>query len=275
MEGEVTFKMKQTKENKIAVLVDTDNVSYKHIKEILDEVEKFGRICMKRVYGDFSKPAALVWKSEVLKNGFKTIHQFSYTDGKNAIDIALVIDAIDILHNNEVDIFCIVSSDSDFTPLTQRLRESGKYVIGVGKHTTPEAFAASCDKFIYYDNASEVVQKEVMPRQDVADSKCEALSPKTSAEKCTSLSKKYGASTKVKCGVPKNILEMIVQSIRNLSDKDGWASIGKVGSLIKTKQPDFTSKNYGFSRLTTLLKSRNDKFQTQKRDKGVYVKLNK
>lgn len=257
MEGEVTFKMKQIKENKIAVLVDSENVSYKHIKEILDEVEKFGHICMKRVYGDFSKPVALAWKSEVLKNGFKTIHQFSYTDGKNATDIALVIDAIDILHNNEVDIFCIVSSDSDFTPLTQRLRESGKYVIGVGKHTTPEAFAASCDKFIYYDNVSEVVQKEVTPKH---------LTP----AQC-----KPNASVKVKNTVPKNILEMIVQSIRNLSDKDGWASIGKVGSLIKTKQPDFTSKNYGFSRLTTLLKSRNDKFQTQKRDKGVYVKLNK
>jgi uncharacterized protein (TIGR00288 family) len=232
-------------------------VSYKQIKEILEEVEKYGRICMKRVYGDFSKPAALVWKSEVLKNGFKTIHQFSYTDGKNATDIALVIDAIDILHNNEVDIFCIVSSDSDFTPLTQRLRESGKYVIGVGKHTTPEAFAASCDKFIYYDNASEVLQKEVTPKH------------------LTPAPRKPNASVKVKNTVPKNILEMIVQSIRNLSDKDGWASIGKVGSLIKTKQPDFTSKNYGFSRLTTLLKSRNDKFQTQKRDKGVYVKLNK
>ena len=221
MEGEVTFKMKQTKENKIAVLVDSENVSYKHIKEILDEVEKFGHICMKRVYGDFSKPVALAWKPEVL------------------------IDAIDILHNNEVDIFCIVSSDSDFTPLAQRLRESGKYVIGVGKRKTPEAFVASCDKFIYYDNASEIV-----PRKPIA-------------------------RVKVKNTVPKNILEMIVQSIRNLSDKDGWASIGKVGSLIKTKQPDFTSKNYGFSRLTTLLKSRNDKFQTQKRDKGVYVKLNK
>jgi hypothetical protein len=156
-----------------------------------------------------------------------------------------------------VDIFCIVSSDSDFTPLTQRLRESGKYVIGVGKHTTPEAFAASCDKFIYYDNASEVVQKEVTPKH------------------LTPAPRKPNASVKVKNTVPKNILEMIVQSIRNLSDKDGWASIGKVGSLIKTKQPDFTSKNYGFSRLTTLLKSRNDKFQTQKRDKGVYVKLNK
>lgn len=257
MEGEVTFKIKQTKENKIAVLVDSDNVSYKQIKGILDEVEKFGHICMKRVYGDFSKPVALAWKSEVLKNGFKTIHQFSYTDGKNATDIALVIDAIDILHNNEVDIFCIVSSDSDFTPLAQRLRESGKYVIGVGKHTTPEAFAVSCDKYIYYDNASEVVQKEVTPKH---------LTP----AQC-----KPNASVKVKNTVPKNILEMIVQSIRNLSDKDGWASIGKVGSLIKTKQPDFTSKNYGFSRLTTLLKSRNDKFQTQKRDKGVYVKLNK
>ena len=266
MEGEVTFKMKQTKENKIAVLVDSENVSYKQIKGILEEVEKYGRICMKRVYGDYSKPVALAWKSEVLKNGFKTIHQFSYIDGKNATDIALVIDAIDILHNNEVDIFCIVSSDSDFTPLAQRLRESGKSVIGVGKHKTPEAFVASCDKFIYYDNASEVVQKEVTPKLDVADSKCKTLTPAP---------RKLNASVKVKNTVPKNILEMIVQSIRNLSDKDGWASIGKVGSLIKTKQPDFTSKNYGFSRLTTLLKSRNDKFQTQKRDKGVYVKLNK
>lgn len=172
-------------------------------------------------------------------------------------------------------IFCIVSSDSDFTPLVLRLRESGKFVIGVGKHKTPEAFTESCDKFIYYDNASETVQKEVRPKQDVADSKCEASPPKTSAGKCTSLSKKSSAATKVKCGVPKNILEMIVQSIKKISDKDGWASIGRVGSLIKTKQPDFTTKNYGFSRLTTLLKSRNDKFQTQKRDKGVYVKLNK
>lgn len=266
MEREVTFKMRQTKENKIAVLVDSENVSYKQIKGILEEVEKYGRICMKRVYGDFSKPVALAWKSEVLKNGFKTIHQFSYTDGKNATDIALVIDAIDILHNNEVDIFCIVSSDSDFTPLAQRLRESGKHVIGVGKQKTPEAFVVSCDKFIYYDNASEVVQKEGTPILDVAGSKREALTPTP---------RKPNASAKEKIAVPKNILEMIVQSIRNLSDKDGWASIGKVGSLIKTKQPDFTSKNYGFSRLTSLLKSRNDKFQTQKRDKGVYVKLNK
>ena len=143
--------MNTNNENKLAVLFDADNVPYSHVKEMLDEITKYGNPTIKRIYGDWTKPSISGWKSVLLENAIIPVQQYSYTTGKNATDSAMIIDAMDILHLGQVDGFCIVSSDSDFTRLATRLREAGKYVIGIGEKKTPKPFIVSCDKFIYIE----------------------------------------------------------------------------------------------------------------------------
>ena len=133
------------KEKKIAVLFDADNVPHAHVKEMLDEITKYGNPTIKRIYGDWTKPTVSGWKSVLLENAIAPVQQYSYTTGKNATDSAMIIDAMDILHLDQVDGFCIVSSDSDFTRLATRLREAGKFVIGMGEKKTPKPFIVSCD----------------------------------------------------------------------------------------------------------------------------------
>ena len=135
-----------------ALLIDADNVSAKYIKPILTELARYGNITYKRIYGDWTSTQHSSWKDELLKNSITPIQQFSYTQGKNATDSAMIIDAMDILYTNDVDGFCIVSSDSDFTRLVSRLRESGKNVIGMGENKTPEPFRKACDKFTILEN---------------------------------------------------------------------------------------------------------------------------
>ena len=139
-------------EERFALLIDADNVSAKYIKPILDELSKYGNVTYKRIYGDWTRPNSAGWKEELLQNSITPIQQFSYTYGKNATDSAMIIDAMDILYTQEVDGFCIVSSDSDFTRLVSRLRESGKIVIGMGENKTPEPFRKACDKFTILEN---------------------------------------------------------------------------------------------------------------------------
>ena len=138
--------MSTNKENKLAVLFDADNVPYSRVREMLDEVAKYGNPTIKRIYGDWTKPSVSGWKSVLLENAITPVQQYSYTTGKNATDSAMIIDAMDILHVDQVDGFCIVSSDSDFTRLATRLREAGKFVIGMGEKKTPKHFIVSCDK---------------------------------------------------------------------------------------------------------------------------------
>ena len=139
------------KDKKIAVLIDADNVSDKYIKYIFDEISNHGTPTYKRIYGDWTKPQLAPWKTVLLNYSITPIQQFSYTTGKNATDAALIIDAMDILYSNNVDGFCIVSSDSDFTKLAARLREAGMYVIGMGEKKTPSPFIAACEKFKYLE----------------------------------------------------------------------------------------------------------------------------
>lgn len=139
------------KEHKLAVLIDADNVPYSNVKGMLEEIAKYGTLTIKRIYGDWTKPTVSGWKSVLLDHAITPIQQYSYTTGKNATDSAMIIDAMDILHADKVDGFCIVSSDSDFTRLAVRLRESGKFVIGIGEEKTPHSFIVSCDKFIYIE----------------------------------------------------------------------------------------------------------------------------
>jgi len=222
------------KELKFAVLIDADNIPYTNIKGMMQEIAKYGTPTFKRIYGDWTKPTLKGWKTVLLENAITPIQQYSYTTGKNSSDSALIIDAMDILYSGKVDGFCVVSSDSDFTRLATRLRETGMYVIGIGEKKTPNPFIAACDKFIYL----EIIAAE--DEQSEAKTETEA---KPEAKKESILK------------VDKSLLKLISSSVNDLADEEGWAFLGDVGSLILKKRPNFDPRNYGFLKLTPLIKS--------------------
>ena len=251
--------MNTNNENKLAVLFDADNVPYSHVKQMLDEISKYGNPTIKRIYGDWTKPSISGWKSVLLENAIIPVQQYSYTTGKNATDSAMIIDAMDILHLGQVDGFCIVSSDSDFTRLATRLREAGKYVIGIGEKKTPKPFIVSCDKFIYI----EILGNNETP--NVHESKT---------------TKEVSKPTKAKDIIGNDIINLLNQSIDDLADDSGWAFLADVGNLILKKKPDFDPRNYGFSKLTPLIESCKTHFTIDKRNSGdsrikhIFVKRN-
>jgi len=212
-----------------AVLIDADNIAASHVKEMMEEINKYGNPTIKRIYGDWTRPHISGWKAVLLENAITPIQQYAYTVGKNATDSAMIIDAMDILYSGKVGGFCIVSSDSDFTRLATRLREAGMQVIGIGEKKTPNPFIVACDKFIYI----EILKKEA---DKVSTS--EKGSTKTTVDKIT----------------PK-VTRLIRSTISDVSGDDGWAFMGDVGSLLQKKQPNFDSRNYGFEKLTPLIKS--------------------
>ncbi len=222
-------------EKRLAVLIDGDNIPSAYIKEMMEEIAKYGIPTIKRIYGDWTRPHLKKWKNLLLTNAITPIQQYAYTRGKNATDSAMIIDAMDILYSGKVDGFCIVSSDSDFTRLATRLREAGMNVIGIGERKTPEPFIVACDRFIYV----------------------EILKPKL--EKIISKGK---ASSKIKKDekddfepVTPKVKRLIENTISDVADDDGWAFLGDVGSLLQKKQPNFDARNYGFPKLTPLIKS--------------------
>jgi len=251
--------MNTNNENKLAVLFDADNVPYSHVKQMLDEITKYGNPTIKRIYGDWTKPSISGWKSVLLENAIIPVQQYSYTTGKNATDSAMIIDAMDILHLGQVDGFCIVSSDSVFTRLATRLREAGKYVIGIGEKKTPKPFIVSCDKFIYI----EILGNNETP--NVHESKT---------------TKEVSKPTKAKDIIGNDIINLLNQSIDDLADDSGWAFLADVGNLILKKKPDFDPRNYGFSKLTPLIESCKTHFTIDKRNSGdsrikhIFVKRN-
>lgn len=219
-------------DNRLAVLIDADNVSDKYIKYILDEVSNDGTATYKRIYGDWTKPAFAAWKSVLLDNSITPIQQYGYTTGKNATDSAMIIDAMDILYSGNVDGFCIVSSDSDFTRLAARLRESGMYVVGMGEQKTPTAFIAACNKFKYL----EVLAQAAEPERPAADKKAQ------------------GNPAPAKTPL-KTIKRAILTIMDEISDEDEWVSISEIGNLLNKRYPDFDVRNYGHRKLTPFLKS--------------------
>lgn len=218
------------KDSNIAVLIDGDNVPSKYVKEMMEEIAKYGTPSIKRIYGDWTNPHLSKWKSILLENAIQPIQQYGYTQGKNATDSAMIIDAMDILYGGKTDGFCIVSSDSDFTRLATRLRESSQYVIGIGEQKTPEPFIVACDKFIYL---------EILKTDEVEDKK-----GKTKTKK-----------KKTVQNLTPKVTHLIRQSIYDCADDDGWAFLGDVGSLINKKQPNFDPRNFGFYKLTPLMDS--------------------
>jgi uncharacterized LabA/DUF88 family protein len=248
--------MENPKDLRLAVLIDADNIPHRLIKGILEEIAKYGSPTFKRIYGDWTKPHVSGWKGVLLDHAITPVQQYSYTVGKNSTDSALIIDAMDILYTGRVDGFCLVSSDSDFTRLSTRLREAGMKVFGMGEQKTPSAFRAACDKFIYIEILDQ--SAETSPKQI-------ALSD---------LRKKEKALSKT----DKSLVALLVSSINDIADENGWAFLGELGNLLLKKRPDFDPRNYGFTKLLPLIKSLNQ-FEIDERDAGrknikhVYVKV--
>ncbi len=240
------------KENiNMAVLIDGDNIPSANVKDMMEEIAKYGNPTIKRIYGDWTRPGLTKWKNLLLENAITPIQQYGYTTGKNATDSAMIIDAMDVLYSGKVEGFCLVSSDSDFTRLATRLREAGMLVIGIGEKKTPNPFIVACDKFIYI----EILRKQSEDKTDTKET------TKTSVDRITNKE-----------------IRLISSSINDLSDDDGWAFLGDVGSLIQKKRPNFDSRNHGFEKLTPLIKSIN-KFEIEQREnpkgrsKLIYVKI--
>ena len=256
--------MKGRNDLKLAVLIDADNIPYSNIKGMLDEIAKIGIPTIKRIYGDWTKPTVSGWKPSLLEHAITPIQQYSYTTGKNATDSAMIIDAMDILHSEKVDGFCLISSDSDFTRLAIRLRESGMLVVGLGQKKTPNPFIVSCDKFIYI----EIIGKS---EEDIDDDK--------KADKKAEKSKNTPFQSTGVDAIDKKLISLIKITIDDLADDDGWAFLAEVGGLLIKKKPDFDPRNYGFAKLTPLIKSLNKHFEVDERGvenkhiRHIYVKI--
>jgi hypothetical protein len=238
---------------RLAVLIDADNIPYSNVRGMLEEIAKYGTPTFKRIYGDWTRPTISGWKSVLLENAITPIQQYSYTKGKNSTDSALIIDAMDILYSGKVDGFCIVSSDSDFTRLATRLREAGMKVIGIGERKTPPPFIIACDKFIYL----EIIT--------ASSGSLEAPAAET-RKRGKPVVKKKKAETPDPLAATRAVKRLIASSITDLADENGWAYLGDVGNLILKKQPDFDPRNFGFPKLTPLIKSLD--FEIDERESG-------
>lgn len=229
-------------ELRVAILIDADNVSDKYIKIIMDEVANIGVATYKRIYGDWTSARLSSWKNVLLEDSIIPIQQYSYTTGKNATDSAMIIDAMDILYSGNVDGYCLVSSDSDFTRLAARLRESGKLVLGMGEEKTPKPFISACNQFKYldllYNNQQEEEKKEELA---IAGETRKASRQNTSGNK--------------KNKDLKRVRKAINAIIEKFSDEEGWLSSGQLGDQLGKRLPDFDVRNYGYSKLTTFIKS--------------------
>ncbi|AWG23416.1 Maebl [Flavobacterium faecale] len=253
-------------ELKLAVLIDADNVPYSNVKGMMEEITKFGTPTTKRIYADWTKPNANGWKSVLLEHAITPIQQYSYTVGKNSSDSAMIIDAMDLLYSYKVDGFCIVSSDSDFTRLAIRLREGGMKVIGIGEKKTPNSFIVACDRFVYIEVLDGAIKKKTKK-------------PATSSNNTATVNTKKQAPAKTLNTIDIQTIDLIEDTIEDIGDDSGWAFLGDVGNLIVKKKPEFDPRNYGFSKLTPMLKSLTDILEIDERDsdkkgiKHVYVRL--
>lgn len=237
---------------KLAVLIDADNAQPSIVDALLSEVANYGIASVKRIYGDWTSPGLKGWKEVLLDHSIQPMQQFAYTKGKNATDSAMIIDAMDLLYSDALDGFCIVSSDSDFTKLASRIRESGLSVYGFGEKKTPAPFVAACDKFIY----TEVLR--TLPDDDDSSNRMSTNELKQDTKLVSSLRKAVEAA----------------------SDESGWAQLGPVGSHINNQASNFDPRNYGYSKLGELVKA-TDLFEVEERpigngrSKAVYIRAKK
>ena len=238
-----------SKDLRLAVLIDADNAPRTAMKEIMAEIAIYGVPTIKRIYGDWTTPNMASWKPILLEHAVTPIQQYSYTTGKNATDSAMIIDAMDVLYDGKTDGFVLVSSDSDFTRLATRLREAGMRVIGMGERKTPAPFIVACDRFIYIE-----VIREAAKAQE------EQSSPKQQKKKSPAAPR-----------VPKEMVERIAQSLEGLTDEDGYAMLSELGTMLLKTQPDFDTRSYGFKKLSEMIQSL-ERFELDKRQTTYYIR---
>lgn len=265
---------------KIAVVIDADNTQISKLEDVFHEISTRGRIVVKRAYGNWHKPTLKNWGEIIKRLAIKAEQQFDYVSGKNATDMALVIDTIELLYTNLYDAFVIVSSDSDYTPLAIKLREAGVYVMGVGEQKTPVAFRNACDEFLFLENCSSSVEGN--DAHDVASSpqkeKAEVpISPNNEKEESTKQLKEDAQktdSTPIASSVPaeensekKNDLNeihaLLEKAYDTFQDEDGWVNVAKVGLFLRRAKPDFDSRTYGFQKLSLFLKNFPEKYDVK------------
>ena len=274
-----------TKELKLAVLIDADNVPYSNVKGMMEEIAKYGTPTTKRIYADWTKPNANGWKTVLLEHAITPIQQYSYTVGKNSSDSAMIIDAMDLLYSDKVDGFCIVSSDSDFTRLAIRLRESGMKVIGIGEKKTPNSFIVACDRFIYIEVLDGAIKKTRVIANGRSKSSKPSVAPVAESKKPADINPDSSKVEQVQQKettankIDNQTIELIEDTLDAIGDEDGWAFLGDVGNLIVKKKPEFDPRNYGFSKLTPMLKSLTEILEIDEREsdkkgiKHVFVRL--
>lgn len=270
-------EIEKKKEKKFAVLIDADNIADKYIKIVLDETANSGIATYKRIYGDWTAPGLGSWKQVLLNNSIIPIQQYSYTFGKNSTDSAMIIDAMDILYSGTVDGFCLVSSDSDFTRLAARLRESGMYVIGMGESKTPKPFISACNQFKYLDILfSNNVQKVIEPEEKKQaaglkkNRQQEEIEKTSEREKAAKLSarngKKIGSQPQFGLKTiqetmpqPQTSLKVIQEAICNIieesTDESEWMFSAELKNKLDKRYPDFDVRNFGFSKFTPFIAS--------------------
>ena len=213
------------KTDKLAVLIDADNAQPGIVDGLLAEIANYGTANVKRIYGDWTAPSLKGWKEVLLQHSIQPMQQFAYTQGKNATDSALIIDAMDLLYTGKFDGFCIVSSDSDFTKLASRIRESGLLVYGFGEKKTPSAFVSACDKFIY----TEVLRAKLDESAAIVKKSTNELKQDT------------------------RLVSLLRNAVEASSDETGWAHLGAVGSNVAKQSPEFDPRNYGYAKLSGLI----------------------
>lgn len=272
--------MQEGSELRIAVLIDADNVPYAHVKGMLEEISRYGTPTIKRIYGDWTSSNLSGWKKVLLENAIIPIQQYGYTVGKNSTDSAMIIGAMDILYTGQVNGFCLVSSDSDFTRLAMRLREAGMRVLGMGEKKTPTPFIAACDRFIYLEilNAEKEEQKEEQREENKNEGRSARRRSRPKAAAVDNTASESGEAERAKIGrVDASLIKLIASSVDDIADENGWAFLGDVGNLIQKKQPSFDSRNYGYRKLTQLIQA-TGKFEIDQREtannhiKHVYIR---
>lgn len=248
--------MSEERDLRLAVLIDADNAPRSALGDVMAEVAVYGTPTIKRIYGDWTTPNLASWKPLLLENAITPVQQYGYTTGKNSTDSAMIIDAMDILYTGQVDGFVLVSSDSDFTRLAIRLREAGKKVYGMGEKKIPNPFIVACDKFVYIEVIRSAAQQE---RAEEAARE----EPKEPPKPARRAARKKGAEAapapapeaEPPSRVPKEIITLLADSVEMLADEDGYAPLGEVANLLVRKKRDFDPRNFGFSKLSKLVKA--------------------
>ena len=248
--------MSEERDLRLAVLIDADNAPRSALGDVMAEVAVYGTPTIKRIYGDWTTPNLASWKPLLLENAITPVQQYGYTTGKNSTDSAMIIDAMDVLYTGRCDGFVIVSSDSDFTRLAIRLREAGMKVIGMGEKKTPNPFIVACDKLVYIEVIRSAAQQE---RAEEAARE----EPKEPPKPARRAARKKGAEAapppapeaEPPSRVPKEIITLLADSVEMLADEDGYAPLGEVANLLVRKKRDFDPRNFGFSKLSKLVKA--------------------